>query len=94
MRFEVMRFAKQARHLHISFDCDSMDPIHHPGVNTPVCGGFMDDEMLPLLEDLLKLDHISSMDIVEYNPTCDLNQNTLNLILNINRIVKTQLGRK
>ena len=93
MHREVMVFAKQAKHLHVSFDCDSMDPMHFPGVNTPVRGGFVSDEILPLLENVLSLDTISSMDIVEYNPTRDPNFDTLNLIQAITKLLETQLRR-
>ena len=93
MHHEVMLFAKQAKHLHVSFDCDSMDPMHYPGVNTPVRGGFVSDEILPLLENVLSLDTISSMDIVEYNPTRDPNFDTLNLIQAITKLLETQLRR-
>lgn len=93
MHHEVMLFARQAKHLHVSFDCDSMDPMHYPGVNTPVRGGFVSDEILPLLENVLSLDTISSMDIVEYNPTRDPNFDTLNLIQAITKLLETQLRR-
>lgn len=93
MHHEVMLFAKQAKHLHVSFDCDSMDPMHFPGVNTPVQGGFVSDEILPLLENVLCLDTISSMDIVEYNPTRDPNLDTLKLIHTITKLLQTQLRR-
>lgn len=93
MHHEVMLFARQAKHLHVSFDCDSMDPMHYPGVNTPVRGGFVSEEILPLLKDVLSLDTISSMDIVEYNPTRDPNFDTLNLIQAITKLLETQLRR-
>ena len=94
MDHEVMEFAKKAKHLHISFDCDSMDPLCFPGVNTPVHGGFVSNEILALLENVLSLETISSMDIVEYNPTRDSNLDTLNLILTITKRVEMQLRRK
>ena len=93
MHHEVMLFARQAKQLHVSFDCDSMDPMHFPGVNTPVRGGFVSDEILPLLENVLSLDTISSMDIVEYNPTRDPNLDTMKLILTITKLLETQLRR-
>lgn len=91
---EVMTFAKQAKHLHVSFDCDSMDPMQYSGVNTPVRGGFIAQEMLPLLEAVLSLENISSMDIVEYNPSRDPNKDTLDLILTISKLLDNQLRRK
>lgn len=91
---EVMIFAHQAKHLHVSFDCDSMDPLHFPGVNTPVRGGFIAAEIMPLLEDVIKLEQLSSMDIVEYNPKRDPNFDTMNLILTITKMVEDRYGRK
>lgn len=93
MQNEVMHFARQAKQLHVSFDCDSMDPMHYPGVNTPVRGGFVSAEILPLLESVLSLENISSMDIVEYNPKRDPKLETLNLIISITKLLEAQLGR-
>lgn len=82
---EILTFMHSHRSVHVSFDCDSMDPSFIRGVNTPVSEGFNQEEILPLLETILNEDNISSMDIVEFNPQRDDGE-TLGLILSIDRL--------
>jgi len=67
----VSTFTQTHDHIHISFDCDSMDPSIIKGVNTPAKGGFKLDEIIRLLESILASQKVDSMDIVEYNPIKD-----------------------
>ncbi len=83
---QVNRFVQDKKHLHVSFDCDSMDPSLFPGVNTPVKDGFKPYEILPLIKHVLNHPGISSMDIVEFNPTRDQGS-TLDLIKTLNQMV-------
>lgn len=83
---QVNRFIQDKKHLHVSFDCDSMDPSLFPGVNTPVKDGFKPYEILPLIKHVLNHPNISSMDIVEFNPTRDQGS-TLDLIKTLNQMV-------
>lgn len=83
---QVHQFIRDKKHLHISFDCDSMDPHLFPGVNTPVKDGFKAHEILPLLKRVLNHPNLRSMDIVEFNPTRDKGS-TLELIKTINQMV-------
>lgn len=64
------KFADRER-LHISFDLDSCDPRHAPGVGTPVMGGLSYREAHLLLEILADSGKACSMDIVEINPILD-----------------------
>jgi arginine decarboxylase len=86
MNDQVNRFIQDKKHLHVSFDCDSMDPSLFPGVNTPVIDGFKPYEILPLIKHVLNHPGICSMDIVEFNPTRDQGS-TLDLIKTINQLV-------
>jgi len=86
MNDQVNRFIQDKKHLHVSFDCDSMDPDLFPGVNTPVKDGFKPYEILPLIKHVLNHPGICSMDIVEFNPTRDQGS-TLELIKTINQLV-------
>lgn len=86
MNEQVNRFIQDKKHLHVSFDCDSMDPSLFPGVNTPVKDGFKPYEILPLIKHVLNHPGISSMDIVEFNPTRDQGS-TLDLIKTLNEMV-------
>jgi len=83
---QVNRFIQDKKHLHVSFDCDSMDPSLFPGVNTPAKDGFKPYEILPLIKHVLSYPSISSMDIVEFNPTRDQGS-TLDLIKSLNQMV-------
>ena len=86
MNKQVNRFIQDKKHLHVSFDCDSMDPSLFPGVNTPVKDGFKPYEILPLLKHVLNHPNLSSMDIVEFIPTRDQGS-TLDLIKTLNEMV-------
>ncbi len=86
MNEQVNRFIQDKQYLHVSFDCDSMDPVLFPGVNTPVKDGFKPYEILPLIKHVLNHPGITSMDIVEFNPTRDQGT-TLELIKSINQLV-------
>lgn len=84
----VQAFTQTHEHIHISFDCDSMDPSIIKGVNTPAKGGFKLDEMIQLLKSILASQKVDSMDIVEYNPFKDDGQ-THALILELSQILET-----
>jgi len=83
---ELRNFMETHAHVHVSFDCDSMDPQLISGVNTPVKGGFNVHQIRPILSTILAYDHVSSMDIVEFNPLYD-NGSTFDLISSIHQLV-------
>jgi arginase len=58
-------------HIHVSFDLDSLDPRHAPGVGTPVPGGLTYREAHLLMEILADSGKVRSMDIVEVNTILD-----------------------
>ena len=82
---ELLGFMRSHARVHLSYDLDSMDPQAIRGVNTPVQGGFTPEEILPLLDSLLKEPNLTSMDIVEFNPKND-DGSTLDLIHSIHRL--------
>lgn len=57
--------------LHVSFDADSLDPSIAPGVGTPVPGGLTYREAHLLMELLADTGKVTSLDLVEVNPTLD-----------------------
>jgi arginase len=85
---EVETFLKTLSDLHISFDCDSLDPLLCPGVSTPSSGGLTPQQALDLVALAFETTHVSSMDIVELNPLHD-NGNTLGLVLAMDKLVHT-----
>lgn len=61
--------------VHVSFDLDACDPSVAPGVGTPVRGGLNYREAHMLMEIVADSGLLTSLDLVEVNPTLDL-QNT------------------
>ncbi|MCP4547694.1 MAG: agmatinase family protein [bacterium] len=58
--------------LYISFDLDALDPAHAPGVSHFEPGGFSTGEAIEMIQGI-KAPGFIGADIVEYNPTRDLN---------------------
>lgn len=88
---EVKAFNNAHPRLHVSFDCDSVDPVEAPGVNTPSKNGLTIDQVMAVLNSL-PFDKVSSMDIVEYNPLKD-NGKTKAMIIAIDALVNDKKGK-
>ncbi|XP_066922571.1 arginase-1-like [Clytia hemisphaerica] len=56
------------RPIHLSYDIDSLDPIHSPSTGTAVYGGLTLREGLYIGEHINKTGLLSALDIVEVNP--------------------------
>jgi arginase len=78
--------------LHVSFDCDSVDPSEAPGVNTPYKNGLSVDEVFMIL-NALPFEKVKSMDIVEYNPYRD-NGKTKSMIIDIDALLNRKKGKQ
>lgn len=87
---EVLAFFKAHPRMHVSFDCDSVDPYEAPGVNTPSKNGFTIDQVMSVL-NAIPFDKVSSMDIVEYNPLRD-NGKTKAMIIAVDALVSAKKG--
>ncbi|MFT6747067.1 MAG: arginase [Glaciecola sp.] len=70
-------------HLHVSFDLDVMDPIHAPGVSTPIDGGLTSREAHLLLELLHETTKVRACDFVELNPMRDIQGKSAELMTNL-----------
>jgi arginase len=62
--------------VHVSFDMDVCDPLIAPGVGTPVNGGLNYREAHLLMEMIADSGRLTSLDIVEVNPTLDVRNAT------------------
>jgi arginase len=62
--------------LHISFDIDAVDPKDAPGTGTKVAGGLTYREAHLSLELIADAGKMTSLDIVEVNPTLDMENRT------------------
>jgi arginase len=65
--------------VHVSFDMDVCDPSIAPGVGTPVKGGLDYREAHVVMEMVAESGRLTSLDLVELNPTLDLRNQTAEL---------------
>jgi arginase len=65
--------------IHVSFDLDVCDPMIAPGVGTPVKGGLDYREAHLMMEIIADSDLLTSLDMVEANPTLDVQNTTAQL---------------
>ena len=61
---------------HVSYDLDACDPTVAPGVGTPVKGGLSYRESHVAMEMVAESGRLTSLDLVEVNPTLDLRNTT------------------
>lgn len=69
--------------VHLSFDIDSVDPAEAPGTGTPVRGGLSYREAHLALELMCESGMITSVDMVEVNPSLDRNNQTSKLAVEL-----------
>jgi arginase len=77
--------------IHVSFDMDVCDPTIAPGVGTPVKGGLDYREAHMVMEIVADSGLLTSLDMVEVNPTLDLQNATAQLGT---ELVLSALGQK
>ena len=72
----VILASRETGGLHVSFDMDVCDPSIAPGVGTPVNGGLNYREARLIMEIIADSGRLTSLDIVEVNPTLDVRNQT------------------
>jgi arginase len=75
--------AAPPRSLYVSFDLDVVDPLHAPGVGTPVGGGLTVREAHLALELVAQSGQLAGLDLVEVNPIRDLANATARLAVEL-----------
>ena len=75
----VMSVAKNFGSLYVSIDIDVLDPAFAPGTGYPEPGGLTSRELLFFIHRLKNLQNLKAMDIVEVNPSKDINEQTSKL---------------
>ena len=89
---EALSLAGQASDgIHLSLDMDALDPVHAPGVGTPVRGGLTYREAHMIMELIADSVHLIGMDVVEVNPILDQENATALLAV---ELVMSALGKK
>ena len=76
--------------IHLSFDLDGVDPTAAPGVGTPVPGGLSLRESHLLCELVCATQQLVSMEVVELNPTLDIQNQTGRLAV---WLIQSALGK-
>ncbi len=77
--------------VHLSFDLDGVDPLHAPGVGTPVPGGLSLRESHLICEWLSRSGRLIGVELVELNPTADVRNQTAELG---RWLIESALGRR
>ena len=77
--------------IHLSLDMDALDPVHAPGVGTPVRGGLSYREAHLAMELIADSGRLIAMDVVEVNPILDRENATALLAV---ELVMSALGKK
>ena len=76
--------------LHISFDLDVIDPKIAMGVTVKETDGINLEETNQIIDFIIKQKNVKSIDIVEYNPLNDYNNQTLKIAIDIlNKIINS-----
>jgi arginase len=75
--------------LWVSYDVDVQDPVHAPGVGTPVAGGFSWREGHLVMEMVADAGLLVGLDLVEVNPILDISNRTAELAVGL---VSSALG--
>lgn len=65
----VMQLAMRCDHIVLSLDLDGFSPDIAPATGTPVAGGFLPDEIVPVLAGIVRAYPVPLIDLVEFNPT-------------------------
>ncbi|MEP6894028.1 MAG: arginase [Chloroflexota bacterium] len=72
----IERVSRDVDGIYLSFDMDSLDPRHAPGVGTPVNGGLTFREAHLACEVIAETGKLIGMDMVEVNPILDVQNQT------------------
>ncbi|MEM7134263.1 MAG: arginase family protein [Chloroflexota bacterium] len=88
---QALTHLEQCNRIHVSLDLDALDPVHAPGVGTPVKGGLSYREAHLLTEMLGECSKVHSLDVVEVNPILDEKNATAELAV---ELIASILGKK
>jgi arginase len=77
--------------IHVSLDMDFCDPVHAPGVGTPVRGGATYREAHLAMEMICDCRRMVSMEVVEVNPVIDERNRTADFAV---ELVMSGLGKR
>lgn len=91
---ECIDYLSHLKHVHVSFDIDSVNPLYLPGVSVPVKDGFTPQQANQILSELAINLPVSSMDIVEFNTVHDKDDVTAKFTVQLINDMKILLEKK
>ncbi len=91
MEKAIERVSRDTEGIYVSFDMDSLDPRHAPGVGTPVAAGLTQREAHLICEMTAESGRLIGMDMVEVNPILDVQNQTAHLAMDL---ILTALGKR
>jgi len=65
---EIFKKLTYCKHIYISFDVDSIDPLYVPGTGTPVTNGLSYEQAMQLNLELIKNEKVCCWEMAEINP--------------------------
>lgn len=78
--------------LHVSFDIDALDPLYANSTGTPVAGGLTLREGVFVMEEAYRTGKLSSLDLVEVNPSLGDAKDVTNTISAAKLLIQAALG--
>lgn len=87
----LARISRDTDGIYLSFDMDSLDPRHAPGVGTPVPGGLTQREAHLICELVAESGRLLGMDMVEVNAILDIQNQTAALAV---EFILSALGKR
>ncbi|NLZ35817.1 MAG: arginase [Clostridiales bacterium] len=86
-------YARNINNIHFSFDIDSLDSSLVPGTGTPVKDGLAFSEGKEIIERIIGTSLVRAMDFVEFNPLLDKNNRTLEICLELLKVVSKSMEK-
>lgn len=65
---EIFKKLEHCKHIYISFDVDSVDPLYIPGTGTPSVNGLSYEQAMQLNMELIKNEKVCCWEMAEINP--------------------------
>lgn len=75
----IAHASSMAEYLYLSIDIDSLDPSYAPGTGTPEPGGIVAADLLRMVREICREQHVVGVDIVEVAPAYDVSELTVNV---------------
>lgn len=79
----ILDLSRRVDNIWISFDLDVVDGVYAPGVGIPNTGGLTYREIMAIAKYIGEKCNVVGVDIVEYNPTRDVEHKTADLAIEV-----------